>query len=185
MTKIASSLSGADKDFFDREFSFFNDLTGISGKLKALLHETKDKKKRKIGEELMKIKLQTGVYIPTNPESVVVDIDYTSGRPLQSAAKCPFMATFKVEKSRFAAQSDHADDSDQVAPGEPPKQLRQASIFKVGDDCRQDMLALQVIAVIKTVCEHSLVDGYLYPYRIVATAPSVRFYTKFDVAEQS
>jgi hypothetical protein len=44
-------------------------------------------KKKKIDEELRKIKADVGVYLPSNPESTVVDIDYNSGRPLQSHAK--------------------------------------------------------------------------------------------------
>ena len=44
-------------------------------------------KKKKIDEELAKIEVDPGVYLPSNPESCVIDIDYSSGRPLQSFAK--------------------------------------------------------------------------------------------------
>jgi phosphatidylinositol 4-kinase len=36
---------------------------------------------------MAKIKVDVGVYLPSNPEGVLVDIDYKSGRPLQSHAK--------------------------------------------------------------------------------------------------
>lgn len=36
---------------------------------------------------MRKINLEVGVYLPTNPDRIVVDIDYDSGRPLQSHAK--------------------------------------------------------------------------------------------------
>lgn len=49
-------------------------------------------------EALKKITLQPGVYLPSNPEGVVVNIDYTSGIPMQSAAKAPFLAWFGVRK---------------------------------------------------------------------------------------
>ena len=48
-------------------------------------------------EALSKIKAQEGVYLPSNPEALVLDIDHKSGTPMQSAAKAPFLARFKVK----------------------------------------------------------------------------------------
>ncbi|KAJ3192679.1 phosphatidylinositol-4- kinase, partial [Entophlyctis luteolus] len=85
--KITSSLSGADREFYEREFRFFANVTGISGKLKPYIQKSKQEKKKKIDEEMRLIDLEVGVYLPSNPESIVVDIDLDSGRPLQSHAK--------------------------------------------------------------------------------------------------
>ena len=41
----------------------------------------------KIDEEMEKIKLEVGVYLPSNPDGEVIDLDRKSGRPLQSHAK--------------------------------------------------------------------------------------------------
>jgi len=41
----------------------------------------------KIDEEMAAIKVDVGVYLPSNPDGKVVDIDKKSGRPLQSHAK--------------------------------------------------------------------------------------------------
>lgn len=70
------------------------------------------------------------LYLPTNPESRVISLVPESGQPMQSAAKVPLLVKFKVEES--------------LGLGRAPETRLQALIFKVGDDCRQDVLALQV-----------------------------------------
>ena len=42
---IVAALSGEAKDFYDREFTFFNNVTSISGKLKPFIKKTKPEKK--------------------------------------------------------------------------------------------------------------------------------------------
>lgn len=84
---VVSALSGQAKEFYDREFTFFSNVTSISGKLKPFIKKTKPEKKAKIDEEMAKIHVDVGVYLPSNPDGIVVDIDKKSGRPLQSHAK--------------------------------------------------------------------------------------------------
>ena len=43
--KVAQSLSGEARAFYDREFSFFNEVTSISGKLKPYIRKTTQEKK--------------------------------------------------------------------------------------------------------------------------------------------
>ena len=45
ISKVARSLSGEARAFYDREFSFFNEVTSISGKLKPYIRKTKSEKK--------------------------------------------------------------------------------------------------------------------------------------------
>lgn len=84
---IVAGLSGKARDFYDLEFTFFDAVTSISGKLKPYIKKSKPEKKAKIDEEMLKIKLSVGVYLPSNPDGVVIDLDRKSGRPLQSHAK--------------------------------------------------------------------------------------------------
>ncbi|PCH37888.1 atypical/PIKK/PI4K protein kinase [Wolfiporia cocos MD-104 SS10] len=171
---VVSSLSGEARAFYDLEFGFFNEVTSISGKLKPYIKKTKPEKKAKIDEEMAKIQVQVGVYLPSNPDGEVIDIDKKSGRPLQSHAKAPFMTTFKVRKQRLEMNADSENLLEGEGIGnEVVKQydVWQQAIFKVGDDCRQDVLALQIIAMFKNVFTSVGLTLYLYPYRVTATAP--------------
>ena len=56
-----------------------------------------------------------------------------------------------------------------VEAGMPPLPATKALIFKVGDDCRQDLLALQVIQLLKRAFDAAVLPVYLAPYGAVPT----------------
>ncbi|KAI9808250.1 MAG: hypothetical protein M1825_004707 [Sarcosagium campestre] len=180
---LTSSFSDADRSFYEKEFSFFNEVTDISGKLRPFLKSSKAEKKQKIEEELRKIRVEKGVYLPSNPDGVVIGIDRKSGKPLQSHAKAPFMATFRIKKSSREAEGPDgmleqpeertaiAGDIDAASYESGAVEVWQSAIFKVGDDCRQDVLALQMIAAFRGIFNDVGLDVFVYPYRVTATAP--------------
>lgn len=179
--RMTASFSGTDQSFYEREFSFFNEITDISGKLRPFIKKSKPEKKQKIEEELRKITVEVGVYLPSNPDGTVIGIDRKSGKPLQSHAKAPYMATFRIKKNRGAMEgaddmlekTNQNEETGRNGPvtREDTYEVWQSAIFKVGDDCRQDMLALQMIAAFRGIFNNVGLDVYVYPYRVTATAP--------------
>nr|XP_043623129.1 phosphatidylinositol 4-kinase alpha 1-like [Erigeron canadensis] len=141
------------RDVFRREFDFFEKVTSISGVLYPL---PKEERRAGIKRELEKIELNgDDLYLPTAPNKLVKGIQVNSGIPLQSAAKVPIMITFDV--------ADRDGDPNDIKP--------QACIFKVGDDCRQDVLALQVISLLRDIFGAVGLNLYLYPYGVLPTDP--------------
>lgn len=151
--RIIDSFSPKALDLFAREFDFFDKVTSISGVLFPL---PKEERRAGIRRELEKIEMKgDDLYLPTAPNKLVRSIRVDSGIPLQSAAKVPIMITFNV----VDRDGDHKD----IKP--------QACIFKVGDDCRQDVLALQVIALLRDIFEAVGLNLYLFPYGVLPTGP--------------
>ncbi|KAL9052544.1 MAG: hypothetical protein Q9162_005348 [Coniocarpon cinnabarinum] len=204
LNRLVDSFAGKDREFYEREFDFFNEVTGVSGKLRPFLKASKPEKKQKIEEELRKIKIDPGVYLPSNPDGVVVGIDRSSGKPLQSHAKTPYMATFRIRKERQVDPEEEKTEQQPTTPAAPTQspvspmkhaeqlehqhaktsssttatskpsntyEIWQSAIFKVGDDCRQDILALQMISCFRGIFAHVGLPVYVFPYRVTATAP--------------
>ncbi|KAM0028833.1 putative 1-phosphatidylinositol 4-kinase [Helianthus debilis subsp. tardiflorus] len=151
--RIIDGFNPKARDIFRREFDFFEKVTSISGVLYPL---PKEERRAGIRRELEKIQLDgDDLYLPTAPNKLVKGIQVNSGIPLQSAAKVPIMITFDV--------ADRYGDPNDIKP--------QACIFKVGDDCRQDVLALQVISLLKDIFQAVGLDLYLFPYGVLPTDP--------------
>ena len=174
MDRLIHGFSGPDKDFYEREFSFFNEVTDVSGKLRPYIKKSKPEKTQKIEEELRKIKVEVGVYLPSNPDGVVIGIDRKSGKPLQSHAKAPYMATFRIRKTKGNSieNLEGLMENNRKGPFQDNTiEVWQSAIFKVGDDCRQDVLALQMISAFRSIFNSVGLDVFVYPYRVTATAP--------------
>ncbi|KAK4337193.1 hypothetical protein RND71_043292 [Anisodus tanguticus] len=96
---IVNDLSGNALRFYHRQFSFFDDVTSISGKIRSF--PKGKQRKNALIDELQLIRLRKGCYLPSNSEALVLDIDRDFAVPLQSAAKAPFLSRFKVKTMAF------------------------------------------------------------------------------------
>lgn len=167
-SKVLSSLSPTSKSYWEAEDEYFNKVTSISGILKKL---DKEERKAKICEELGKFKpSRQDLYVPTNPDCRVLAHIPTSGAPMQSAAKVPILVAFTVthqEPSDIDARDKKALSTSSTDPPPPSRTL--ACIFKVGDDVRQDVLALQVVKLLKDAFVRAGLDLYLCPYGCLPT----------------
>ncbi|XP_047337579.1 phosphatidylinositol 4-kinase alpha 1-like [Impatiens glandulifera] len=151
--RIIDGFNPKAQDNYQREFDFIDKVTSISGVLFPL---PKEERRAGIKRELEKITLNgDDLYLPTALNKLVRGIQVDSGIPLQSAAKVPIMITFNVV--------ERDGDLNDVKP--------LGCIFKVGDDCRQDLLALQVISLLKDIFSVVGLNLYLCPYGVLPTGP--------------
>lgn len=128
---ITESLPDQDYRYLQDEMSLFNYITDISSKLKDV--PKKDAHGAVVKELLEHIVLPEGVYLPTNPYRRVKSIELDSARPMQSAAKCPYLLKFQTVRWRgpdafidFVTQreissSPEKDDGNDVIFDEEPK----------------------------------------------------------------
>jgi phosphatidylinositol 4-kinase len=159
-------------EFYKREFKFAGDLTEISNRIKPFDKDNGDRK-RECKKEIQKFDLEELVYLPSNPGCVVTGINRNVGIPLQSAAKAPYLAEFEVKElgvqNLEKACTENNPETLQTLLATEAK--IQKTIFKAGDDCRQDMLALQVIQIFRLAFRSVGLEVYVMPYKVVATSP--------------
>ncbi|ELQ74937.1 Phosphatidylinositol 4-kinase, partial [Trachipleistophora hominis] len=127
---------------------FVDDMTEISLKMMKYRHLDRFDKKKMLDELLNEVVIGRNVVLPLHG-CRVLGILRNSSRVLQSHAKVPFMATFIVERNGVRTNAD--------------------LIFKAGDDCRQDQLALQLIQMFLNIFKESNLPIFVYPYTVIST----------------
>ncbi|KAI1713438.1 phosphatidylinositol 3- and 4-kinase domain-containing protein [Ditylenchus destructor] len=181
--KILAHLEGAAYRFYRAEFELFDAITKISGAIKPL--PKGEARKKACLKALAEIQIGNITYLPSNPDAIILELDHSSATPMQSAAKAPFLARFKirhsgvkeVEKIAMARTKNNSESllstltKDSSWVGGKDAIGWKAAIFKVGDDVRQDMLALQLMQLMKNICDQLDIDVTLFPYRVIATNP--------------
>ncbi len=174
--RIKEDMTEGTRKKWVQESSFFESVTAVSGTLLPLLGQ-EAKIRKQLVAELAKLQSSGHLYLPTNPDTRVLGIDVESAAPMKSHAKVPILVNFLVKTEHY--EDTHIDDPsvEQVAPNGPPVDgvdgvRMQACIFKVGDDVRQDMMALQIIDFCKRLFDKQHLDVFLFPYKVIATHPN-------------
>eukprot|EP00796_Vickermania_ingenoplastis_P000486 gene486-266_t len=162
---IVGHFSPSQKEFYQHEFDFIDSVISVSGEL--MKYEKPDRKpnlRRRLKDDIFNIPTkQHHLYLPTNPGFRVTNVIPQTASAMQSAAKCPIFVQFEcVER-----QLEETAKPDELPVVKAP--LKKACIFKMGDDCRQDQIALQLIELFRRIFKSIGVPSFLYPYRVVTT----------------
>lgn len=175
--RVKEEMTEATRKKWVEESSFFESVMAVSGILLPLLGQEGRIRKTLI-VELSKLQPQGHLYLPTNPDTRVLGIDVESAAPMKSHAKVPVLVNFLVKTELYEETHDDNPNVERVE-AEPVLPVAgrdgvrtQACIFKVGDDVRQDMMALQIIEFCKGVFEKQRLDVFLFPYKVIATHPN-------------
>ncbi|WIA31067.1 hypothetical protein OEZ86_001095 [Tetradesmus obliquus] len=155
--QIEAQMTPQQKEYWAAEGGYFEQVTALSGYLYKF---SKDERRAKLQEALAGFKPpRQDLYVPTNPEARVKGHIPSSGACMQSAAKVPILVAFNVEVPAPGS-----------APGAGPEvSAKMACIFKVGDDIRQDVLAIQVIKLLHGAFQAAGLGLYLRPYGCLPT----------------
>ena len=175
--RIKAEMTDLSREKWTQESGFFQSVTAVSGVLQPLLGNEAKIRKTLI-EELSKIKPHGHLYLPTNPDTRVLGLQVESAAPMKSHAKVPVLVNFYVRNEIYEDMADTEHDDNSVTDDQMEAMIEedgvktQACIFKVGDDVRQDMLAIQFIEFCKNVFDDQELDVFLFPYNVIATHPN-------------
>jgi phosphatidylinositol 4-kinase len=170
---LLDSLKGQVREHLDAESRFFDDVTEVSGKLYPI---PKDDRKAAAVEFLSAIAVsRNDLFMPFCHDTIIKSVKPETAAPMQSAAKCPILVAFDVEDRRRCvgggSENARQDGEEGESSHREPRGISkvEAAIFKVGDDCRQDVLALQVVELVKRKFDEVGLPLPLVPYGVIPT----------------
>lgn len=149
---LLKTMSSEQREEHARVSEVLREFSQVSEALQKFILCEKEEKNRIINRKISEIGIPKGCLLPISGETILRLVE-ESGRALQSAEKVPYMVTFKVLKKGTEEMADRR------------------VIFKFGDDCRQDAFALQLIRVFQNIFAEKGLCVFLYPYKVLATAP--------------
>ena len=163
--QIMFTMSTDEQQHYDNELQFINNISEISARLLPLSFE---ERKTALVDELSKLIFTDDLYVPSNPEYRILEIDGINSIPLKSHSRVPILVRFKAKKIEKPKKDHLASVFDALNPFRE-KPIYISCIFKIQDDVRMDALMIQLIDRIYNIIKDSDIDCYLLPYRIYAT----------------
>lgn len=94
--EIFSLMSPDLQAFYENELHLINSISSIS---RQLLPMTQEERKEQLVKHLEKLQFQSGLFIPSNPEFQILEIDAARSIPLKSHSHVPIMVRFKAIRS--------------------------------------------------------------------------------------
>eukprot|EP00981_Chlorochromonas_danica_P005771 scaffold1190_cov187-Ochromonas_danica.AAC.3 len=91
---LMSALPNSFRQYIVRQFDFFQRIVGLSSELFAI--PDKALHKEYIYNQLKDVAIPSNTFLPTDFHALISEIDIKNGKPMQSAAKCPFLLSFYV-----------------------------------------------------------------------------------------
>ncbi|GET90432.1 phosphatidylinositol-kinase domain protein, putative [Leishmania tarentolae] len=183
--QVKSAFTPNEEAFYKSEFAFVELITSLSGEIMKF-----DKPQRKAQ---LRLRLKDDVfhnlpklqhlYLPTDPNYRITDVIPHTAGAMQSAAKCPILVQFTCVRRTAedmltpdavdpSAADEHGPSARNSHGGVVLRPVVKACIFKMGDDCRQDQISLQLIALMQRILNSVGVPSFLYPYRVITTGQS-------------
>jgi phosphatidylinositol 4-kinase len=171
--EIINSMSPQDKLFYQSQFFFFTEITKLSKELVVIPKSDKPRRNAELRNRLAKVKLdRSGLYLPIDHHSEILEIKAETGITLQSASRVPFLVSFRIKnrdsKEEIDDKIQEESKNQEIDPKTSSEQVYdQAVIFKAGDDVRQDCLALQFIRLMKDIMNSVGLKLFLMPYKVI------------------
>ncbi|MEN2495854.1 MAG: Phosphatidylinositol 4-kinase alpha [Marteilia pararefringens] len=163
---LKKNMSPNQQEFYRRESEFMNFLTQISKKLKNIKKKKPDNLAKAAFNDFV---LPEKLFLPTDPNYIIVDYNREFIIPLKSAAKNPYLMEMKVKKIGLDNVEKYCTDPDFLLDLSKYETVKKRFIVKYGDDLRQDILCIQFMEQMLECFALYDFDLLTYPYQIVST----------------